>query len=158
MALSRNKNDSKVVALRYERNEQVQMENVSATDSEASKEQFSEALLWALNECETNDLSLDDRTVFANHLTISSARVRPLNFNRPATTAAATASRQYYVHSHFPLLVSDYFHPFKSSKLVRNLCLLQDYQIVFNTERVQPFPAMLVRSYCKLLDEYSTLF
>lgn len=165
--LSKTGTNAKIVALRYERNSDNQrVDNVS--NDEKGKEIFIENLLWALNECEENDFSVDDRNAIANQdddvvmttmLSRQATSLRPVSTIqvRPATTRSAVASasrRKYVVHSKFPLLVNDYFHTFANAKLVRNLCLLQDYQVSFTHGKTDVFHSNLVKSYCKLLDSY----
>ena len=169
--LSKTGNDPKIVALRYERNpDNRRVDNV--TNDEKGKEIFTENLLWALNECEENDFSVDDRKAIANQeddtvmttmLSRQATALRPVSTIqvRPATTRSAIPSasrRKYVVHSKFPLLVDNYFHMFANAKLVRNLCLLQEYQVSFMLARPDVFHSNLVRNYCKLLDSYENLF
>lgn len=152
MLLIKSESNQKIVALRYERNEEArQVENVN--NNEQSKEIFSENLLWALNECENNDFSVDDRTALDDVPTPRPQTVRL----RPGTVKSGPSSRQYVVYSRFPLLVNDYFHDFKNAKLVKNLCLLQDYQISFSMEKMQQFYSNLIKNYCRLLDSYDSL-
>lgn len=160
MLLSRSESDQRLVAMRYERNNQVQQLVEEVTNTERSKQVFTENLLWALNECETNDLSVDDREAIETNVP-----ARPLTVRRPMTVGRSNRSsvaparalnRQYIVHSKFPLLVNDYFHNFKNTKLTKNLCLLQDYQVGFSTERMPTFHSNLIKSYCKLLDSYES--
>lgn len=176
-------NDYKIVALRYERNlEEQQIDN--SANVENLKEKYTEILLWALDELETNDISVDDRIATSDDskktvknsprpVTAMKAKQPTILSIKPAaklttvseTSAAATATeaveqtigRKYIVHSKFPLLINDYFHDFQNAKLVKNLCLLQNYQIKFAMQKPQQFHSMLVRSYCRLLDSYMSL-
>lgn len=175
-------NDKKIVALRYERNLEEQQIDKSA-NVETIKEKYADNLLCTLDELETNDISVDDRTSTSDDtkkavkssprpdtamktkqptiLSIKPATklttVSETSITEAATTTEAaeqTSGRRYIVHSKFPLLVNNYFHDFQNAKLVKNLCLLQNYRIRFAMERPQQFHSMLVRSYCKLLDSY----
>lgn len=166
--LSKTGNDPKIVALRYERNSDNQrLDNV--TNDEKGKEIFTENLLWALNECEENDFSVDDRKAIANQeddvvmttmLSRQATSLRPMSTIqvRPVSAIPSASRRKYVVHSKFPLLVNNYFHTFANAKLVRNLCLLQDYQVSFTLGKPEVFHSNLVRNYCKLLDSYENLF
>lgn len=174
-------NDYKIVALRYERNLEEQQIDKPA-NVEKLKEKYTEILLWALNELETNDISVDDRIAIKNDDSKNAVKNSPrpdtamktkqptILSIKPATklttvsetseakateTVEETTGRKYVVHSKFPLLINDYFHDFQNAKLVKNLCLLQNYQIRFAMEKPQQFHSMLVRSYCRLLDSYT---
>ena len=174
MLLSSQKPEEKLIALRYERNAQVQHDAEDDGNNEKSREIYTENLLWALNECESNDLSVDDRTAFDD----IDALTRPKSVRRPVTASVVknkpllpnnqvngainptttSCSRKYIVHCGFPLLVNDYFQfQFQNAKLVRNLSLIQDYQVDFSSERMSSFHANIIKSYCNLLDSYESL-
>lgn len=159
MLLSRAETSQRLVSLRYERNMHTQRGAEEMANNERSREIYTENLLWALNECEANELGVDDRTAFNDFDALARSKtVRHPNTVRPnVQIKTVNQTRQYVVHCEFPLLVNDYFHNFENSKLVKNLCLLQDFQISFNTERMSSLYANIVKSYCRLLDSYESL-